>query len=212
MADVRGCHPLAVAPTIKDPDRPLESRERGVLFVAGLIALMWVEETVDQVFNAGLDRFGIRPRSGDGLDGIVLSPFLHADFGHLLSNTVPLLIMGVAIAIGGLARIASVTGITGAVGGAGTWLVAPAQTNHIGASGLVFGYAAYLISRGVFSRNLLHLGVGVIVAVVWGGALLGGLIPQDGISWQGHLFGAAGGIVAARVLGRRAARRALPAG
>lgn len=192
-------------------DKPLASREKGVLAVAGGISLMWIEEIVDQVFNANWDRFGIRPRSADGLEGIITSPFLHDGFGHLIANSVPLLILGVAIALNGLRRLLAVTGIAGLLGGAGTWLFAPGNTNHIGASGLVFGFAAYLLARGLFSRRLAHLGVGVLVAAVYGGALLGGLIPTDGISWQGHLFGAVGGVVAARVLDRRAAPKALPA-
>jgi membrane associated rhomboid family serine protease len=108
--------------------------------------------------------------------------------------------MGFVIAFGGLVRVAAVTAIVAVVGGLGTWLVAPASTIHIGASGIVFGYGTYLISRGFFDRNAVDIAIGVVVAVVWGGALLGGLLPQDGISWQGHLFGAIGGILAGRVL------------
>lgn len=189
------------------PDRPLQSREKGVLFVAGALTVMWAQEIADQVFDANWDRFGIRPRATEGLDGIVLSPFLHDGFGHLIANSVPLLILGVTIALAGLARILAVTGIAAAVGGVGTWLVAPANTNHIGASGLVFGFAAYLLSRGLFSRRMGHLAVGVLVAVIYGGALLGGLVPTQGVSWQGHLFGAVGGVVAARVLNSRAEER-----
>ena len=184
-------------------DRPLQSRETGVLFVAGTLAVMWAEEIADQAFNANWDRFGIRPRAADGLDGILLSPFLHDGFGHLVANSVPLLILGVVIALNGLARILAVTAITAAVGGAGTWLLAPANTNHIGASGLVFGFAAYLLARGIYSRRITHLLVGVLVAAVYGTGLLSGLVPTDGISWQGHLFGAVGGVIAARVLDRR---------
>ena len=88
------------------------------------------------------------------------------------------------------------------VGGLGTWLVAPSSTLHLGASILVFGYAAYLIARGLFDRRFASLAVGVAVAFVYGSALLVGLVPRPGISWQGHLFGALGGLVAARVLAR----------
>jgi membrane associated rhomboid family serine protease len=84
--------------------------------------------------------------------------------------------------------------------------VGPTGTNHIGASGLVFGYAGYLIARGFFSRNLLHLAAGVVVLALYGTTLLSGLAPTPGVSWQGHLFGAVGGVVAARVLDRRADR------
>jgi membrane associated rhomboid family serine protease len=94
----------------------------------------------------------------------------------------------------------AVTAIVVVIGGFGTWLISPANTITIGASGLVFGYAAYLIARGLFNRRLGQVLVGIVVVVVWGSALLGGLLPQDGISWQGHLFGGIAGILAAWVL------------
>jgi membrane associated rhomboid family serine protease len=98
-----------------------------------------------------------------------------------------------------------VTLIVTLVSGLGTWLVAPASTLHIGASGVVFGYAAYLLARGFFDRRLRYVAVGLVVALGYGTTLLLGLLPQNGISWQGHLFGALGGVLAARLLSRRPA-------
>jgi membrane associated rhomboid family serine protease len=187
-------------------------RQQALVFVAGMAGLMWVLEVFDQVFSgADLDQYGIRPHDvPDGLLGIFSAPFLHAGWGHLIGNTVPFLVMGALIALSGLVRVAAATAIVAIVGGLGVWLIAPSGTDHIGASGIVFGYAAYLIARGVFSRNLLHLAVGVFVIAIYGGTLLFGLAPQDGISWQGHLFGAVGGVVAARVLDARRARPSAP--
>jgi membrane associated rhomboid family serine protease len=172
----------------------------GLQIVIALIALMWASELLDTILDHRLDRYGIEPRDADGLSGIVAAPFLHANFGHLIGNTIPFAVLGFVIALGGAARVALVTVITAFVSGAGTWLIAPEHTLHIGASGVVFGYATYLLARGFFNRDLVQLLTGAVVAVIWGGALLGGLEPQQGISWQGHLFGAIGGIVAARVL------------
>jgi len=174
-----------------------------MIVVAALAAAMWVVEGVDQVAGGRLDRNGIEPRELDGLDGVLWAPFLHGDFDHLIGNTIPFLLLGFAIALGGAARVAAVTVIVALVGGLGTWLVAPEHTVHIGASGIVFGYATYLIARGIFNRRGAELAIGALVLVVWGGALLGGLEPQRGISWQGHLFGAVGGVVAAAALARR---------
>jgi membrane associated rhomboid family serine protease len=176
----------------------------GFIFVAAMAAVMWVVEIADQVLDGRLDANGIEPRDVDGLDGIVFAPFLHGGFDHLIGNTIPFLLLGLAIAIGGLARVATVTAIVAVVGGFGTWLIAPANTVHIGASGIVFGYASYLVARGLYSRSLAQIVLGVVVLAVWGTTLLQGLVPEDGISWQGHLFGAVGGILAARVLHRRA--------
>ncbi len=103
------------------------------------------------------------------------------------------MILGGLIALGGLARVAAVSATVAAVGGLGVWLFASSNSVHIGASGLVFGYAGYLVARGFFTKSLLHFAVGAVVAAVWGTTLLSGLIPQDGISWQGHLFGGVGG-------------------
>ena len=179
-----------------------------MILVAAMAALMWVVEVVDQVAGGRLDRNGIEPRELDGLDGIVWAPFLHAGFDHLIGNTIPFLLLGFAVALGGIARVIIVTAVVAVVGGLGTWLVAPANTVHIGASGIVFGYAGYLVARGIFSRNVGQIVLGVVVLVVWGTTLMRGLVPETGISWQGHLFGAIGGVVAARLLDKRAQRAA----
>jgi len=183
--------------------RPVVDRSRigsGLQLLAVLIGLMWLSEAVDTALDNQLDRYGIVARSTDGLVGILTAPFLHLGFGHLISNTLPLVTLGALIAIGGAVRLFSVTAIVAVLGGFATWLSSPPNTVTIGASGLVFGYAAYLIARGLFNRRIGQVLVGVVVVLVWGGALLGGLLPQDGISWQGHLFGAVAGVIAAWLL------------
>jgi membrane associated rhomboid family serine protease len=187
-----------------------DARAAGFQLVVGMVALMWVVEVVDTIDNHRLDSWGIEPRDVEGLRGIVASPFLHAGFDHLISNTIPFVVLGLLIALNGIARVALVTAIVALIGGLGTWVFAPENTIHIGASGIVFGYASYLISRGVFDKSALELGIGALVVVVWGGALLASLVPREGISWQGHLFGAIGGVVAARVLAPREARATSP--
>lgn len=181
-----------------------DSRRSGLLLVGAMAALMWVSEAVDAVVGR-LDALGIEPRTADGLWGVPFAPFLHAGFGHLLANTVPFLVLGAIVALSGLRRVLLVTLVVALVSGLGTWLVAPSGTLHVGASGVVFGYAAYLIARGLFDRRWYYLLTGLVVALVQGGSLLLGLLPRDGISWQGHLFGALGGLLAARLLARRTA-------
>jgi membrane associated rhomboid family serine protease len=179
-------------------------RTNGLLLVVAMVALMWATEVVDVIAGHRLDDYGIHPRDVDGLPEILSAPFLHVGFGHLISNTVPFAVMGAAIALGGLARVTLVTLIVAVVSGLGTWLVAPSNSVHLGASGVVFGYAAYLVTRGVISRRLTELAVGAIVVGVWGFGMLQGLLPQERISWQAHLFGAIGGVIAASLLaGRR---------
>jgi membrane associated rhomboid family serine protease len=185
------------------PPEPRQDRIAGVQVVLALLVAMWMLEVVDVALDHRLDQYGIEPRDPDGLVGVVAAPFLHADFGHLIANTIPFVALGIIIGLQGVARVLAVTGIVIAVSGLGTWLVAPENSIHIGASGIVFGYASYLLARGVFNRDLIEIAIGLGVAAIWGTALLGGLIPQDGVSWQGHFFGAVGGVLAAWILRRQ---------
>lgn len=182
---------------------------QGFALVATMALVMWLVEIAD-VVAGDLDSAGIRPRDPDGLIGIVTAPFLHGGFGHLIGNTIPFLVLGAGIALSGAARVGLVTVVVALVGGLGTWLTASEGSVHIGASGLVFGFATYLVARGLFSRRMLHLAGGLVVLAIYGTTLLFGLVPTPGVSWQGHLFGAVGGIVAARLLDRRRPGTSLP--
>jgi membrane associated rhomboid family serine protease len=174
--------------------------KEGARVVFGIAAAMWVVEVVDSLDSHRLDRDGIVPRSVPHLYGIVFAPFLHASFRHLIANTIPFVLLGLAIALASAARVVAVTAIVALASGVGTWLTAPAGSVTLGASGVVFGYATYLISRGMFNRRIGELAMGVVVGVLFGGALLSGLLPHSGISWQAHLFGGIGGVLAAQML------------
>lgn len=168
---------------------------------------MWVVEVVNALDSYRLDRDGIVPRSFSHLDGILFAPFLHASFSHLLGNTVPFIILGFVIALAGARRLLLVTLIVALVSGLGVWLTSPSGTVTVGASGVVFGYATYLISRGLFDRRVGEVLVGIIVLLLFGGALISDLIPHTGISWEAHLFGGIGGVLAATELPRTARQR-----
>jgi membrane associated rhomboid family serine protease len=179
----------------------------GLVLLAAIVVLMWLIEVVNSLSGNALDRDGaIYPRELAHVWAIFTAPFLHFGFPHLIDNTIPFVFMGVFIALRGAARLGLVTVIVIVVGGLGTWLVAPAHTETVGASGVVFGYATYLFTRGLFDRSLLEIGMGLIVGVVWGGALLSSIVPHQGISWQGHVSGAVGGVVAAWLLASRRER------
>ena len=172
----------------------------GAAVIGVLVAVMWVVEIVNKIDGQRLSADGIYPRSLAGLPGIISAPFLHAGLNHLIGNTIPLVILGLVIAVAGARRIIEVTLIVILVAGLGTWLTAGSHTDTVGASGVVFGYAGFLIARGFFTRTVGALILGVAAAVLFGGALASGLVPHPGISWQDHLFGGLGGILAARVL------------
>ena len=134
----------------------------------------------------------------DGLWGIPLAPFLHGGFGHALSNTVPLLMLGGLVAARGWQTLLGVTLFVVLLGGAGVWLVARGAS-HIGASGLVFGYFGYLVARGWYDRRIVSILIAVVVIVVYGG-LIFGVLPTDGrVSWEGHLTGLIAGVTGRQV-------------
>ena len=157
--------------------------------VAAFVGLLWLLEIADTLLANRLDSYGIRPLVDEGLIGIAFAPLLHVGFGHLISNTLPLLVLGYLIAVSGVRTWVKVTAIVWIVGGLGTWLTGGPGTIHLGASVLVFGF---------LTRRPMQIAIGVVVFLLYGGALLGVLPGQPGVSWQGHLFGAIGGVIAAR--------------
>lgn len=183
----------------------------GAAVIGVLVAVMWLVEVVNKIDGQGLNGDGIYSRSLAGLPGILSSPFLHASFTHLIGNTVPFVILGLVIAAAGARRVIEVTVVVVVVAGLGTWLVGPSHVSTIGASGVVFGYAGFLIARGFFTRSFPALAIGVVVAILFGASLAADLVPQAGVSWQDHLFGALGGILAARLVsGGRGTQTILP--
>lgn len=172
------------------------------------VGLLYVVELTDTILDNRLDAAGVRPREAEGLDGIAFAPLLHSGWDHLFANTVPLLLFGFLILLAGVARWLAVTAVVWLVGGVGVWLTGADQTVHLGASVLAFGWLVYLLLRGVFSRSVGQILVGVVLLFLYGGVLWGVLPGQPGVSWQGHLFGALGGAWAAWWLGRRDRERA----
>lgn len=168
------------------------------------VALVWLVEIIDQlVLNSALDRLGIVPRQLGGLRGIIFAPFLHGGFSHLLANTVPFLILGFLVYSRNPRRFLHITALIILIAGLGTWLVASANTVHIGASGVVFGYFAYLLVSAYHERSFAAIVLAILVLVFYGGLLFGVLPQGGGISWQGHLFGFVGGVMAAHYFAPR---------
>lgn len=170
--------------------------KRSLVPVAVLVGLMWALEIVDSTIGGRLDTLGIEPREADGLTGVVAAPFLHAGFGHLVANTTGLIVLGGLLALS-TSRFWAVCAIVTVMGGFAVWLVAPGGTLHIGASGLVYGIAAFLVARGFFERRIITGAIAVLVALLYWGLVLGVLPNQPGVSWQSHLFGALAGVAVA---------------
>jgi membrane associated rhomboid family serine protease len=194
------------------PARPAEKRTGrfdptswgGALIVMTAFAgILYVVALINAASNYQLDRFGIRPREIAGLWGVLCAPFLHASWWHLVSNTVPFVLLGWAVLLSGVRTWLVVTAIVILVGGFATWLVAPSGI-IVGASGLVFGWLGYLIARAVFARRLLWILAAVFAVFLFGG-MFGGLLPSvsHGTSWQGHVCGFAAGVLAGWLLHQR---------
>lgn len=171
---------------------------RSCWVVLGFLVLLYAVEFADQLVGLSLDQYGIVPRETSGLAGILWAPLLHQGWGHLISNTLPVAVLGFLATSGGLRQFLAVTAAVWFVSGAGTWLVGPAHTDHIGASGLAFGWLVFLLVRGFFLRSAGQVVVAVVLFLYWGGLLWGVLPGQPGISWQEHMFGAVGGVLGAR--------------
>ena len=176
----------------------------------GFVVLLWLLEIVDAASGNRLDDDGVRPRSTVGLLGIVFAPVLHAGWAHLEANTVPALVLFFLVLLGGIGRGLAATGVIWVVSGVGVWLVSPSNTVTIGASGLIFGWLMYLVLRGFFTRRPGQILLGVVLFLGYGGLLWGVLPGQPGVSWQGHLFGAVGGGLAAWLLADRRSSTMVP--
>ncbi|WP_151694620.1 rhomboid family intramembrane serine protease [Microcystis aeruginosa] len=171
------------------------------IILATFVAIFWLLEILDQfVFRGSLDFFGIIPHQVIGLRGIIFAPFLHGDFPHLIANTVPFLILGWLVMLQETSDFFIVTGLTMLVGGLGVWLFAAPGSIHIGASILIFGYLGFLLLRGYFQRNIPSILLSILVFSLYGGTIWGVLPSRPGISWQGHLFGFLGGVLAAKLI------------
>ena len=186
---------------------PSRTRTGGIGFLGAVLAMgllvagLWLVEAVDQASGNALDQYGIVPRSEEGAVGVFLAPWLHGGWAHLASNSFPLFVLGVLVLLEGWRRWALTTLAVVIASGVTVWLLAPAYSLTLGASGVVFGWLTYLLARGFFTRSGRQIAIGLLVFLVYGG-LLWGVLPTDvGISWQAHLGGAIGGLLAAR--GRR---------
>ena len=178
---------------------------RSAVVIAMVIGVLYVVEAFDAASNNRLDDDGIHPRDADRWWGILTSPFLHAGFDHLTSNAVPAAVLGFLLLLA--RRFVVTTLVVWAFSGIGVFLFGPASYVTIGASGIIFGWLTFLLVRGLFNRSPAQIGIGVLLLLVYGSVLWGVVPGQPQVSWQAHLFGAVGGVVAAWALAGRDRRR-----
>ncbi len=179
-------------------ERPfLQEVRDSAAWILGFVGLLWGIELVNVAFGNRLLVFGILPRTLVGLRGIIFAPFLHGSFAHLLANTLPLLVLGSLVLLSGRAVFIRASIIIAVVGGGLTWAFGrPAY--HVGASGLIFGYLGFLVAKAWYERQVVSILIALVAAALYGGILLGVLPLTPGVSWEGHIFGFLGGLIAGR--------------
>lgn len=171
---------------------------RHALILGTLVTVLWGVELFDWlVLRGALDGLGIQPRTLSGLQAIVVAPWLHAGFGHLLANTIPLMVLGWFVMLRRTSDFFIVMLATLLVSGLGIWLFGGAATIHLGISGVIFGLFGYLLARGYYERSVVAIALAVVAFLIYGGMVWGMLPLQSGVSWQGHLFGFVGGVIIA---------------
>ena len=165
--------------------------------LAAFVALLWAVQVVNWITGYGLNpAFGLIPRHGSGLDGVIAMPLLHGSFSHLMANTPPLLVMGGLLVATTTRALLAVNAVVIGLGGGLVWLFGGSAI-HIGSSGLIFGWFGFLVVRGLVDRSPITLGAALVVGLLYGSILWGVLPGQPGVSWEAHLFGALAGAAAA---------------
>jgi membrane associated rhomboid family serine protease len=176
-----------------------------------LLSVCWGVEVVNYADDGSLsNRYGIQAHNGNALWHIFTAPFLHANLGHIMANSVPLAIFGFLAALRGAARFFAVSVIIIVASGLGVWFLSSPGTVTVGASGLIFGYFGYLLARGFVEHRPFDIVVGLLIALFYGTMIFGALPGQPGISWQAHLFGLIGGVLAAWFTRQRSAASRRP--
>ena len=164
-----------------------------LILPVGFVFILWVIKFLEIIFNLNFTTFGILPGSVNGLPGILLSPLIHANFKHLFSNSLPILFLGTGIIY--FYRNASYKVILMIYLGTGIldWLFAR-KAYHIGASGLIYGFVAFLFFSGLIRRDTRAIALALLVTFLYGSLIWGVLPLESGISWESHLFGSIMGI------------------
>ncbi len=163
------------------------------------VVVLWAIEVINIVLDLELERFGVRPRELAGLPGIVLAPLLHGGFGHLVSNSLPLLVVGTAMLHLYPGSASKVLPAVYLGPGIAVWLFARGGV-HVGASGLIYGLAAYVFVAGVIRRDRRAIAASLLVAFIYGSLAWGVLPIRTGVSWETHAAAALIGIVLAIAL------------
>lgn len=166
--------------------------------VAALALVMVALQVANTLTGYALNTFGLIPRSLGGLPGLLLSPWLHGSWLHLLSNLLPFMVLSAIVLRDGMPRYLGVSAAVILIGGLLVWSLGRSSI-HVGASGWVFGMWAYILACAWFHRSFSNIAAALFVFAFYGG-MAWGFLPRHGVSFESHLAGALAGIAAARLL------------
>lgn len=177
---------------------------KNILLPLKFLGIIWVVFIINSVTPFDLNKYGLLPRTESGLIGIFTAPFLHADLGHIMSNSVPLFVLLTVTSVFYSKRIYSVIFFTVVIGGVFEWIFAR-TAYHVGASGLIYGLVGFLTFSGIFQKKVIPFLVAIPIGLIYGTTMWMGMLPTQcsSISWEGHLFGAIGGAITAKLLAEK---------
>ncbi len=183
-------------------DRARANFHLALRLALGFVVVLWLVELLNVALDTGPDDLGVRPRQWRGLLGVVFAPLVHAGFGHLAANSLPLAVLGTAMLY--LYPDASRVVLPAVYFGPGAlvWLLAHGG-NHIGASGIVYGLASYVFVAGVIRRDRRAIATSLLVSFLYGAMVWGVLPIEPHVSWETHLAAALIGVALAIALRRR---------
>ncbi len=186
------------SPVVQSAKRVTRTFKSQVTTLSATVGATWTAFVVNGIAGGAFMQYGVIPRTLTGLRGILFAPFLHANMQHLIANTIPFLAMGWLVMLRDARHFLPVTLFAMLGSGLMAWLLGAPGSVHIGASGVVFGYFGFLLLGGWYARSVMSISLSILVAVMWGGLVLGIAPGQVGISWQSHLGGFIAGVLAAR--------------
>lgn len=163
-----------------------------------IVATMWVVFILNQMVRIDFNQFGIIPRETEGIKGILFAPFLHGSLAHILSNTVPMLVLTTVLFWFYRKIAVRILLLSAIMGGALVWVFGRSAF-HIGASGVIFSLVGFLVASGIFRKKIKALLLAIVIFLLYGGIVWGVLPSQPGVSWESHLFGFLTGIILAYI-------------
>lgn len=171
-------------------------QKNSLLFPVLFTMVLWAVKLVEEGFGLDFTKLGIFPMHADGLQGLLFSPLIHGDYGHLLANTIPLIVLGLGLFFFYPREAYVVFLASWLLSGLGTWLIGRGSY-HIGASGIIYALAGFLFFSGVLRNDIRLLSISLIVVFLYGSMVWGVLPIRSGMSWEGHLSGMVAGVLMA---------------